>query len=180
MMLSPYRRGADDGFIFGLYLSVMFFTSIYSAGLPVLSLLSLGMMVCVPVVIFVFMRRFEAALKEYATFPMLWMQGVVIFFCGTIIAGALLVVYMKWVEPDYVLKQLEGLAELGSTADGGFVAEAGEMAGKMIEANFIPSPIAIVTEIIMTSIVTGSLLSMAISGVMTLRRRVALRRFLDK
>lgn len=180
MMLSPYRRGADDGFIFGLYLSVMFFASIYSAGLPVLSLLSLGMMVCVPVVIFVFMRRFEAALKEYATFPMLWMQGVVIFFCGTIIAGALLVVYMKWVEPDYVLKQLEGLAELGSKADVGFVAEAGEMAGKMIEANFIPSPIAIVTEIIMTSIVTGSLLSMAISGVMTLRRRVALRRFLDK
>lgn len=29
IITSPYRRGADFGFLFGIYLSVMFFSSIF-------------------------------------------------------------------------------------------------------------------------------------------------------
>ena len=76
---SPYRRGADDGLWFGLYLSVMFFSSILSGRVAMLSLLSLVLVVCVPVVIYFFMRAYDRRLGPAGTFPMLWMQGVVIF-----------------------------------------------------------------------------------------------------
>lgn len=180
MIPSPYRRGADDGFIFGIYLSAMFLASLLTSKIPALSLVTFLMAACVPVVIFIFMRRFNKSLKEFATFPMLWMQGVVIFVCGILIAGAFLVVYLKWIEPDYVITQLQTLAETGADSDNPTVAEFADVADKMIKANFIPTPIAIVTELIMAAIVSGSILSIILSLYFTIRRRAALKRFLDK
>ena len=61
MIQSPYRRGADDGFFFGAYLTVMFFASIFSEWMPLLQLLSGAMAVCVPLTIYRFMLRYPAA-----------------------------------------------------------------------------------------------------------------------
>ena len=104
MIQSPYRRGADDGFFFGAYLTVMFFASIFSEWMPLLQLLSGAMAVCVPLTIYRFMLRYHRSLGQMGSFPMLWMQGVVIFFCGMLLAGTALVVFMKWLSPDFVVE----------------------------------------------------------------------------
>lgn len=140
------------------------------------SLLSLLMMVGVPVVIFFFIRRYDRQLQECATFPMMWMLGVVIFVCGMLIAGALMVIYMQWIAPDFVLTQLQGVVELGRQAPGTALAEAADIASQMIEANFIPSPIAIVSELIMAAIVSGSLLSILISSFFALKHKTSRQR----
>lgn len=171
MIQSPYRRGADDGFIFGIYLSVMFFASILAGNFAPLSLLALAMMVGVPAVIYRFMLSYHRKLGAAGSFAMLWMQGVVIFFCGMLIAGTLLVVYMKWIHPDFVAGQLAAVAALKGSVPGSQMDFAADVASKMIEANFIPTPIDIVTEMIMLSIVSGSMLSMLLSGIFALRRR---------
>ena len=118
MIKSPYRRGADDGFIFGVYLTVMFFASILSGGSVLLTMLSGVMMAGVPLVIYMFMRFYHRSLGVAGSFAMLWMQGVVIFFCGMLIAGTALVVYMKWINPDFVIDQLNAVASLKDTAPG--------------------------------------------------------------
>jgi len=171
MVTSPYRRGADDGFIFGLYLSLMFFSSILAPGLPLLGLLSGVMVIAVPVVIFLFMRRYNRQLHGHTTFPMFWMQGVVIFTCGILISGALLVIYLKWINPGFIRLQLESMVKLGATpgAEGTAIADAADIASQMLESNFIPTPIAIVTELIMAAIVSGSLLSIIIGSLFALR-----------
>ena len=46
----------------------------------------------------------------------------------------------------------------------------------MIKANFIPSPIAIVTELIMAAIVSGSILSIIISAGFAMRHKALRRR----
>lgn len=176
LITSPYRRGADDGFIFGLYLTLMFFGPILAPKMALFSLLSLLMMVGVPVVIFFFIRRYDRQLQECATFPMMWMLGVVIFVCGMLIAGALMVIYMQWIAPDFVLTQLQGVVELGRQAPGTALAEAADIASQMIEANFIPSPIAIVSELIMAAIVSGSLLSILISSFFALKHKTSRQR----
>ena len=171
MIKSPYRRGADDGFLFGIYLSVMFFASIFAGKFALLSLLAIVMMVSVPVVIYRFMRSYHRSLGPSGTFAMLWMQGVVIFFCGMLIAGTALVVYMKWIHPGFVIEQLTAVAALKDSMPGTQIDFAADVAAKMLEARFIPAPIDIVTEMIMLAIVTGSLLSMTISGIFTLSRK---------
>lgn len=180
MIPSPYRRGADDGFLFGIYLSVMFLASLLSSHMPSLSYLTFLMAVCVPVVIYQFMRRFDKQLKEFSTFPMLWMQGVVIFVCGVLIAGVVLVVYLKWIEPDFILNQLKMLVETGAASDDHTVKEFADIADQMIKANFIPSPMYIVTQIILLAIVTGSILSIILGTFLTIRRRIRLRQYLNK
>ncbi len=180
MIPSPYRRGADDGFIFGAYLSVMFLASLLSAHIPFLSLLSLAMAAGVPVVVYLFMRRFNTELKEFATFPMLWMQGVVIFICGILIAGTVLAVYLQWIEPGYVLNQLREVVKLGSASDNPTIAQAAELADAMIKSNMIPSTMAIVTEMILVAIFSGSLLSILLSAFFTIRRNASIRRYLNR
>ena len=83
---------------------------------------------------------------------------------------------MKWIEPDFVVTQLEGLVETGKQLPGTPVADAGEIASQMIKANFIPSPIAIVTELIMAAIVSGSILSIIISAGFAMRHKALRRR----
>lgn len=179
LITSPYRRGADDGFIFGLYLTLMFFGSIFAAHIPMLGLLSLVMAAAVPVVIYIFMRRYDRQMNGCATFPMFWMQGVVTFICGTLIAGALLVVYLHWIDPGFVLRQLQTLVETGSAPElkGTSMAEAATMASQMIEARFVPTGVQIVTEIVMVSIVSGSLLSILLGSFFALRHRIGRRNY---
>lgn len=171
MIQSPYRRGADDGFIFGIYLTVMFFASILAGSFAPLSLLAFVMMVGVPVVIYRFMLSYHRMLGASGSFAMLWMQGVVIFFCGILIAGTALVVYMKWIHPGFIAEQLAAVAALKDTMPGSQMDFAADVAAKMLEAKFIPTPIDIVTEMIMLAIVSGSLLSMTLSGIFALHRR---------
>lgn len=171
MIQSPYSRGAEDGLRFGLYLGVMFFASIFATALPMLSMLSLAMIVAVPVVTWVLMRRYQRSLGAASSFAMLWMYGVVLFFCGMLIAGTALTVYMRWIEPDYLSSQLAALAALEGSMPGTFVDQAASVASDMIDARFIPSPIAVVTELIMLAIVTGSGLTVCLSALLSMRRR---------
>lgn len=173
IITSPYRRGADFGLIFGLYLTLMFFSSIFATKLPMLGLLSFTLMVAVPVVIFLMIRRYDRELQECATFPMMWMLGVVTFVCGMLICSTFLAIYMKWIEPEFVLNQLKNLVEVGRQAPGTSLEEAADMAEQLIKANFIPSPMAIISELIMAAIVSGSILSILISSFFALRHKSA-------
>ena len=171
MIKSPYRRGADDGFLFGIYLTVMFFASIFAGSFAPLSLLALVMMVSVPVVIYRFMRSYHRSLGPSGTFAMLWMQGVMIFFLRHAHrrhrAGG--VHEMDSSRLCGRAAHSRGRAQgLDARHTGGFAAD---VAARMLEARFIPAPIDIVTEMIMLAIVTGSLLSMTLSGIFALHRK---------
>lgn len=172
LITSPYRRGADFGFLFGIYLTVMFFSSIFARALPLGGLLSLILMAGVPVFAFTTLRRYNRELQGCATFPMMWMTGVVTFICGSLIAGTLLVIYLKWIEPDFILRQLEGLVEAGRQNPDTPIAEAGDIASQMIKTNFIPSPMAVITEMILAAIVSGSILSIIISAFISTTNRL--------
>ncbi len=175
MTTSPYRRGADDGFIFGIYLSVLLLSMFAAPKIAILGPLALVLIICVPLVIFLFMRRYDRQLSGCVTFPMFWMQGMVTFICGILLAGAVLVVYLTWIQPNLIYDQLTGLIETASLpqAKGTVIEEMGKMASEMIRQHIVPSPISIVVELILLAIVTGSLLSMTLGGLMVLRRRFA-------
>lgn len=149
----------------------MFFASIFSSSLPLLGLLSLAMMVAVPGVVYPLMSRYQRSLGRVSTFAMLWMYGVVLFFCSMLIAGTALIVYMKWIEPDFIAGQIQALASLEGVMPDTVVDQAASVASAMIDARFIPTPISIIAELIMLSIVTGSALTFCLSAFLTLRHR---------
>lgn len=170
MIESPYRRGARDGLSFGLYLTVMFFLSIFSSASPLLSLLSFAMMAAVPVVIFIYLRRYHRALGIASQFSAMWMQGLVIFICGMLLCGLALVVYMRWINPGFIADQLAALAALKGTMPDTGIDDVAVVAERLIENNAVPRPMQVVVELQMLGIVTGSMLSMVISAVLSLTR----------
>lgn len=107
-----FRRGADDGFLLGLYFSALFFAMVYSMAVPLLSMAALALMAGVPVVIYKFLRRSYVA--EYGTtrFSALWMQGIVTFFCGSLILALVSFVFMRWIEPDYIESVMRQVVEV--------------------------------------------------------------------
>ncbi len=175
MIQSPYRRGAEDGLRMGAYFTVMFFASIFAPVLPMLSMVSAAMMVGVPLTAWVLMRRYRRSLGPASSFATLWMYGVMLFLCGMLIAGTALTVYLTWIDPDYIAGQLRELAAMEGTMPGTMVDEAASVAARMLEARFVPTPISLVTEMIMLSVVTGSGLTLVLSAVLTLRRDRQLR-----
>ncbi|MDE6377870.1 MAG: DUF4199 domain-containing protein [Duncaniella sp.] len=158
MIESPYRRGAHDGVTFGVYLTAMFFFSIFSPVLPLLSVAALLMMAAVPVVTFLYLRRYQRDLGVASSFSALWMQGLVIFACGMLLCGLVLAVYMTWLNPSFLTDQLASLAAVKGTMPDTGIDEAALVAERLLENKAVPRPIQVIIQLEMLAIVTGSFL----------------------
>ena len=99
---SVYKRGADDGLFFGIYLIIMFFSSAFSMAVPFAGLLSIILVLGVPFLIYRFLRRSYVNDSGTTQFSALWVQGITTFFCGSLISGIAALVYMQWVNPDFI------------------------------------------------------------------------------
>lgn len=171
MTKSPYRRGADDGFKFGFYLAAIILAAILSHQFHALSMVSLVLAAGVPVVVYRLMLRYERELGAEASFSAMWMHGVMTFGCGSLVAGAILAVYLTWVEPDFIFTQISNLADMPADMQGIVGPQVSEVAKQMIELRFIPTAMDLIKEMMMLAVVTGSMLCASISAERSLRRR---------
>ena len=157
---SPYRRGADDGAWFGLYLIALFFSSVYSMRFPILGVVSFMLTVSVPLVTYMALRR--TYISESLTTPVssLWMQGIMMFLCGSSLMGAASVVYMKWINPSYLINNVSTSAEVFGQMDDPEMQQIAEGLQRMVETNSLPTPITLVFTSICLAVLTGSILSL--------------------
>ncbi len=157
---SPYRRGADDGFIFGVMLCVMFFAGVFSVSAPVLSVVALIIFIAVPFVIYTFLRRAYITDLYTTQLSSLWMQGIMTFICGSLIAGLVAVVYLKWINPDFIADRLQEAIDFYSGSGWQQGEEMADLLKNMVKAHVVPTPIQIVIEMIWLGVFSGSLLSL--------------------
>ncbi|MCM1520510.1 MAG: DUF4199 domain-containing protein [Lachnoclostridium sp.] len=169
MSISPYKQGAEDGFLFGIYLIVMQLASFLSGRLPLLGLLSFVLVIAVPVVIYRLMVKYKRGCGGIITFSMLWMYGLVIFACAGIVSGLVMLIYLKWIDPDFLHSQVEMLARLDTSGPFEGMEPSRQLAENMLANNFIPRAIDVVIEIILLCITSGSLLSMLLAGILIAR-----------
>lgn len=167
---SVYRRGADDGLFFGIYLIIMFFASAFSMAIPFAGLLSIILVLGVPFIIYRFLRRSYVNDNGTTQFSALWVQGITTFFCGSLISGIVALIYMKWINPDFILTQIQTLIDVYMANDWKEGKEIAEVLTKMIENNMLPTPINIVIESIWLAVFTGSILSMIVSMIVQARK----------
>ncbi|MDE5835816.1 MAG: DUF4199 domain-containing protein [Paramuribaculum sp.] len=157
---SPYRRGADDGFIFGVMLCVMFFAGVFSVSAPVLSVVALIIFIAVPFVIYTFLRRAYITDLYTTQLSSLWMQGIMTFICGSLIAGLVAVVYLKWINPDFIADRLQEAIDFYSGSGWQQGEEMADLLQNMVKAHVVPTPIQIGIEMIWLGVFSGSLLSL--------------------
>lgn len=167
---NPYRRGADDGFLMGLLLIACFLLSTFSLTHPAANFLGLLLaFVGVPVATFLFLRRSFIKDDNLTLFSSLWMQGIMMFFCGTILLALFVYVYLRFINPTFIMDMLNQVAnvyENMGTPQGHQIAKG---VHAMIHQNLVPSSISIALETIWVGVFTGSLLSALMAGIVRMK-----------
>lgn len=88
------------------------------------------------------------------------MQGIMTFICGSLIAGLVAVVYLKWINPDFIADRIQEAIDFYSGSGWQQGAEMADLLKNMVKAHVVPTPIQIVIEMIWLGVFSGSLLSL--------------------
>ena len=168
---SPYRRGADDGMKFGLYLTAMFAGALFSSPAGPGAWLAMLLMFAAPVVLCVMMAGYFRRQAYSVGFGDLWLDGTLTVIFGTLIASAFLIVYMKWVNPDFVINQLNSIIDLNKEhPDMGLDAYA-KVAENLIADHTVPSATVMAANMLVMISMGGIMLSAVLSlGLLLLAR----------
>ncbi len=168
---SVYKRGAEYGLWFGIYLTAMSLAIMYGLGhSTLLLLLAVAMLVAIPAVIYQVMRRYRTSMHGFASFSSLWMLGIMTFLFGSLICGMVTYVWMQYVMPTFIYDQVVTAIELYKTIPGEEAAEMVKVMQAIVDGHALPSPFDVVVQMIMLVTFLGSLVSMAMAAVLGLRR----------
>lgn len=163
-MQSPYQRGAEDGTLLGVYLSVMMACSIAAPSVPLLGLLSTLMMVAVPAVDYVMLRRYYVQERAMVPVSSLWMQGIIAFSCAALITFALTFIYMRWINPSYLTDTIESaIAVLTASGDAEMKAMASQITTSIEQGGNPITPITYCFTMIWATVFSGSILSLVMA-----------------
>lgn len=164
-----FHRGAHDGLPFGIYLSVLFLCVVYSVQINVLSLLAIAMMVGVPVVTYLRLRNAYVASQGTATFSELWMQGIVMFGCGSLLMALTGFVFLRYLQPDFVTNLMAQVKQTLADPSMSSVAKAYEGIDFDSVAQVI-TPVNFSLELVWNSMFSGSILSLLVALIVPLRK----------
>ncbi len=160
---SIYTYGANDGLKMGLYLSVMFL--LQCIGMNHMLLMTIGtlMMLCVPLVAYALLRKGYRQSGGYSTFSAIWLHGILIFLCGSLILALVIYVYLRLVNPTFMSDILNSLIEVYGSMDNPQAEQLTEMLTTIKKQNLLPTPIQYAFTMIWTCGFFGSLLSMVLA-----------------
>ena len=167
---SVYRQGAEYGAWFGVYLTVMALAIMYGFTHTILMLAAMAMMVAVPAVVYPMLRRYRSQMRGYAPFASLWMLGLMIFICGSLICGAVTYVWMQYVMPTFIYDQVLAAIDVYKAVPGESAAEMARIMETIVERHALPSAMEVVVQMVMLTTFLGSLVSMVLAFILGMRR----------
>ncbi len=162
---SVFRRGAEDGIWFGLYLSVLFIFTAASIGMPLLGHFATLMALGVPVYVYFTLRKGFIENGCFYTFSEMWTYGIILFLCGSLIMAMTVVVYMSWVDPSFIYDQCQLAISIYRQMGGATGNEIASTLEKAIEQGMLPSPVSLAGNLISFSVFSGSILTMILSPI---------------
>ncbi|MDE6528469.1 MAG: DUF4199 domain-containing protein [Muribaculaceae bacterium] len=165
-----YARGADDGFWLGLYFSVLFGLAVASLQVPVLNIFAGTMALGVPFLTYFFLRRTHVAAHGMTVFSALWMQGITMFACGSLIFGTLSFVYLRWIDPGFLARVLQAGVDYYSASP----AESSQMLASefqmLLDSKMMPSALNVAFGWMWLGMFSGSVLSMLVAALVKLKK----------
>lgn len=167
---SVFRRGAEDGIWFGLYLSVMFVLVATSMTVPLLGHIATLMALGVPIYTFITLRKGFVDNGCFYTFSELWTYGIVLFACGSLIMAMTMIVYLSWLYPSFIYDQCLIAIDTYKSIGGEMGNEIASTLEKVIELNQLPTPFELSTNILSFNVFSGSILSMILSPIIRISR----------
>ena len=162
---SVYRRGADDGLLMGIFLSVLFIAAVNSIYSGIATVASIAMAIVVPFLTFFFLRRNFRSDNCLTSFSSLWLHGICIFFFGSLLMALTSYIYLRFVNPGYITTVIDMAKEVYAAVDTPDARQMVDMMQKLQDSHMLPTGGQVAIEIIWAGVFSGSLLSMVVSAI---------------
>lgn len=156
---SVYKRGAEYGWSFGLYLSAIFMTLVYGSPTSLLSFFGLVLVLLIPFLLFFYLRHCYVVEGGTSTFSALWMLGILIFIYGSLVCGAVSYVWLQYVKPTFIHDQALLVLDMYKRIPEMSKSDVVRLLQTAIDGKLLPSPIEFVFEMIWLTTFAGSVLS---------------------
>ena len=160
---SVFRRGAEDGVWFGIYLSALFIFSALSLNVPFLGNIATLMSLGVPIYVFYILRKGYIDNGYFYTFSEMWTHGIVLFFCRSLFMAASVIVYLKWVNPYFITDLFQTAIDTYRQVGGAAANEIASTLEKALDQNVLPTPFSLAGNLISFSVFSGSILSIILT-----------------
>lgn len=164
--MSVYRRGARDGAWMGLVLCALFASWALSMRYPAAALAFPILAIAVPVTACLQLRRSYRIDLGMSTFSALWMQGICIFFFGTLLMAALALVWLRWWEPGLIRESLLNAADVYATIDSPDARKLAADVHTIIDKGIVPRPVDVALALLWAGVFSGSILSLLCAAVL--------------
>lgn len=160
------------GVYMGLYFVVKFIFDVWSMDSFFCSIVSLLMLLCIPVVVYLAMRKYDRMNGLKCYFSQLWMMGILLFFFTSLISSLAQYIYYVYINPDYIKLQFQAAVTLMEALNFKFSDPSLLDTIKTgLEKGNVPSPMSVVVERMWVNLFFGSLLSVAVAWLVKLRAK---------
>lgn len=161
--ISLYRRAANDGVPMGIFMSVMAAALIYADRLPWLVVVVMAMLLMLPCMLYYFQRKMFVAEYGFTEYSGLWMLGIFIMICASLITGLVTWAIFQFVRPGYFYEMAQrGIAFYNAAGDPQS-RETAAMLTRVVSGNMLPRPIEMVFSAFWLWSFVGSLLSAVVA-----------------
>lgn len=168
---SLFKQAAECGLPFGAYLSVMASGFIFYDKHIALSALALAMVLATPFVVYRWLKKRSMCSGGTASFSDLWMMGILIFLCGSIIACGVSYAVMELLRPGIFFEQAHHIISQYDASPEAFGKETQQVVDILrlaIDKHAAPRCIELALTGFWTCAFAGSLLSAALAAIVKL------------
>ena len=168
---SLFKQAAECGLPFGVYLSVMASGFIFSDKHVAISAFALAMVLATPFVVYRWQKQRYSGCEGKASFSDLWMMGILIFLCGSIIACGVSYAVMECFRPHYFFEQAQHIIsqyEANPEAFGQGMQQVTDTLRMVIDKQAAPRCIELALTGFWTCSFAGSLLSAVLAAIIKL------------
>lgn len=160
---SEFQRGADNGFLLGLLFIVLFSSMVLSEHYSSLSAITMALVLSVPFALYFLLRRSYRKSMFTLEYASLWMEGIVSFACAGAILALAVYLYIRLIDQDYIERMVDLGATVYSEVEGERAKDVADLMKLIKETKAYPTPRLVSLEILLSSVFTGSILTMAIA-----------------
>ena len=106
-----------------------------------LAMVCILLMVCAPLVVYYFQRRYFIEENGFVEYAAMWMLGIMLYMFGTVLASFIMFLIIQYIRPDFVYDQanmvIKSYSEIPEMRD----SELVHVLKRAVEERRLPSPI---------------------------------------
>lgn len=161
---SVYAIGARQGLWAGLWFSAIFLLqTMFSTSIFALLCANL-MALAVPFVLFAMLRTRYRAGGCTGPFSEIWMHGIMIFLCGSVILALVSYIFLRYIDPEFLYRETGKLVDMYRSLDNSTATQIADTLDEMRAHNLLPSAIQCAFSFLWVGGFSGSILSLIEAG----------------